>query len=213
MKLRFLVFVFAVLTATSAVAQKNSEPGQLTVAKPPSDGSKSFGMYLNPVVSRISGSADSGPFAFLGTGNTSRIFGGIDYGAYLDFLHSGHTTLGVDMRDVVLHGNSGSDLNSFLVGVRISYKPSSASRWKPYLMPQIGSGRSRSALSPVHKTNVEYGISVGADYRLGKHVDFRALEIGYGSVTAVNSSEFNEPTNIGPVKMINASTGFVFRFP
>jgi hypothetical protein len=213
MKLRFLVFVFAVLAATSAVAQKNSDPGQPTVAKPPSDGSKVFGFYLNPVVSRISGSADTGPFAFLGAGNTSRIFGGIDYGAYFDFLRNGKAMLGIDMRDVVLHGNSGSDLNSFLVGVRISYKPSAGSRWKPYLMPQIGSGRSRSALSPVHKTNVEYGISVGADYRLGKHVDFRALEIGYGSVTTVNSSEFNEPTNIGPVKMINISTGFVFRFP
>jgi len=213
MKLRFLVFVFAVLAATSAVAQKNSDPGQLTVAKPPSDGSKAFGFYLNPVMSRISGSADSGPFAFLGAGNTSRIFGGIDYGAYFDFLRNGKAMLGIDMRDVVLHGNSGSDLNSFLVGVRISYKPSAGSRWRPYIMPQIGSGRSRSALSPVHKTNVEYGLSAGADYRLGKHVDFRALELGYGSVTTVNSSEFNEPTNIGPVKMINISTGFVFRFP
>jgi hypothetical protein len=60
---------------------------------------------------------------------------------------------------------------------------------------------------------VEYGVSVGVDYRLGKHVDFRALELGYGSVTAVNSSEFNQPTNIGPTTIINASTGFVFRFP
>jgi len=213
MKLRFLVFVFAMLAATSAVAQKNVDPGQPTVAKPPSDGSKAFGFYLNPVVSRISGSADSGPFAFLGTGNTSRIFGGIDYGAYYDFLNSGKATLGIDMRDVVLHGNSGSDLNSFLVGVRIAYKPSSSSRWHPYIMPQVGSGRSRSALSPVHKTNVEYGISVGADFKLAKHVDFRALELGYGSVRTINSSEFNEPTNIGSVTTINISTGFVFRFP
>jgi opacity protein-like surface antigen len=208
MKLRFLVFVFAVLAATSAVAQDNTAPAKTANANE----GKTFGIYLNPVVSRISGSADSGPFAFLGTGNTSRIFGGIDYGAFFDFLHNGKATLGVDMRDVVLHGNSGSDLNSFLVGIRIAYKPSSHSRWKPYVMPQIGSGRSRSALSPVHKTNVQYGLSAGADYKLGKFVDFRALEIGYNGVTTVNSSEFNEPTNIGPVKMINASTGFVFHF-
>jgi hypothetical protein len=213
MKLRFLVFAFAILAATSAVAQKDYDPGKPVTAKPPSDGDKAFGLYLNPFMSRISGTADSGPFAFLGTGNTSRIFGGIDYGAYYDFLHSGKAMIGVDMRDVVLHGNSGSDLNSFLVGVRISFKPSPGSRWRPYIMPQAGAGSSRSAQSPIHKTNVEYGLSVGADYRLSKHVDFRAFEVGYGSVTAVNSSEFNQPTNIGPVSLINVSTGFVFRFP
>jgi hypothetical protein len=213
MKLRSLIFVFAMLAATSAVAQKNYDPAQPTVAKPPSDGSKAFGIYLNPVVSNIHGTADTGPFAFLGAGNTSRIFGGVDIGAYYDFLHSGRATLGVDMRDVIQHGNSGSSLDSFMVGVRISYKPSAGSRWRPYIMPQIGSGRSRSALSPVHKTNVQYGVSVGADFRLGKHVDFRAIEIGYGSVTTVNSSEFNQPTNIGAVSMIDVSTGFVFRWP
>ena len=213
MKLRFLVFVFAILAATSILAQKNPDVGQPVTAKPPSDGSKAFGIYLNPIVGRFSSNADSGPFAFLGTGNTSRIFGGIDYGVYYDFLQNGKATLGIDMRDVVEHGNSGSSLNSFMVGVRISYKPSPGSRWRPYIMPQVGSGRSRSALSPIHKTNVEYGVSVGVDYRLGKHVDFRALELGYGSVTAVNSSEFNQPTNIGPTTIINASTGFVFRFP
>jgi len=208
MKLRFLVFVFAILAATSALAQTNSSP-----AKPAGEGEKTFGLYLNPMISRISGTADTGPFAFLGAGNTSRIFGGISFGAYYDFLHNGKATLGVDMRDVDEHGNSGSSLNSFLVGVRISYKPSRDSRWRPYIMPQIGSGRSRSALSPVHKTNVQYGISAGADFRLGKHVDFRALELGYGSVTTVNSAAFGSPTPIPAVKMINASTGFVFRFP
>jgi len=213
MKLRFLVFVFAVLAATSAVAQTSLPPAPPTPSKEAgSNSGKSFGVYLNPVVSNISGSADSGPFAFLGAGNTSRIFGGVDYGAYYDFLRNGKATLGVDMRDVVLHGNSGSDLNSFMVGIRIAYKPSSHSRWKPYVMPQIGSGRSRSALSPVHKTNVQYGLSAGADYKLGKFVDFRALEIGYNSVTAVNSSEFNQPTNIGAVKMLNISSGLVFHF-
>jgi hypothetical protein len=210
MKLRFLVFLFALLAATSALAQDNN----MALPKTANAGEgKIFGFYLNPVVSNMSGSADSGPFAFLGAGNTSRIFGGIDYGAYLDFLHNGRAMLGIDMRDVVLHGNSGSDLNSFLVGLRISYKTSSSSRWRPYVMPQVGSGRSRSALNPVHKTNVQYGLSAGADYRLGKHIDLRVLEIGYGQVTTVNSSEFNQPTNIGPVSMINVSTGFVFRFP
>ena len=206
MKLRFLVFVFAVLAAASAMAQDNPTPASAGEGK-------AFGIYLNPMVSRISGTADSGPYAFLGSGNTSRIFGGIDFGAYYDFLHSGNATIGVDMREVVEHGNSGSSLDNFLVGIRIAYKTTPSSRWHPYLMPQIGSGRSRSSQSPIHKTNVEFGISAGADYKLSKHVDFRALEIGYGSVTTVNSSEFNEPTHIGSVTLLNFSTGFVFRFP
>jgi hypothetical protein len=213
MKLRFLVFMFAILAATSAVAQKNYDPGKPATAKPQSDGDGAFGLYLNPIVSRISGTADSGPYAFLGTGNTSRIFGGVDFGAYYDFLHSGKTTVGIDMRDVTEHGNSGASLNNFLAGVRISYKSNPGSRWRPYLMPQIGSGRSRTAQSPVHKTNVEFGASVGADFRLNRHVDFRAVEIGFGSVTAVNSSEFNQPTHIGAVTLINISSGFVFHIP
>ena len=46
------------------------------------------GVYVNPVVSRISNSvADTGPFAFLGSGQTSQIFGGLDFGAYYDFAH------------------------------------------------------------------------------------------------------------------------------
>ena len=209
MKLKFLVFVFAVMAATSAVAQTDSAPAP---AKETSgEGGKAFGLYLNPVVSRISGTADTGPYAFLGAGNTSRTFGGVDFGAYYDFLHNGKATIGVDMREVIEHGNSGSTLDNFLVGIRIAYKTASNSRWHPYVMPQVGSGRSRSSQSPIHKTNVEFGISVGADYKLSKHVDFRALEIGYGSVTAVNSSEFNEPTHIGSVSLLNFSTGFVFR--
>jgi hypothetical protein len=213
MKLRFLVFTLALLAATSAVAQKNYDPGQPATVKAPGDSDKAFGLYLNPLMSRISlSTADSGPYAFLGTGNTSRIFGGVDFGAYYDFLHEGRAMLGIDMRDVVEHGNSGSSLNSFLVGVRISFKPSAASRFRPYIMPQIGSGRSHSAQSPINKTNVQYGLSAGLDYRMKKHVDFRVFEVGYGSVTAVNSSEFNQPTNIGAASLINVSTGLVFRF-
>src|SRR5471032_1920208 len=100
MKLRFLVFVFAILAATSAVAQKNYDPGKPATAKPAGDSDKAFGLYLNPFMSRIGlSSADSGPYAFLGTGNTSRIFGGIDFGAYYDFLHEGKAMIGIDMRD------------------------------------------------------------------------------------------------------------------
>src|SRR6202044_3444509 len=101
MKLRFLVFVFAILAATSVLAQKDA-----STAKPAGSSEKAFGLYLNPIVGRLSGTAD----------------------------------------------------------------PAENSRWRPYLMPQIGSGRSRSALSPVHKTNVQYGISAGLDYKLSKHV-------------------------------------------
>ena len=169
------------------------------------------GLYFNPIVSRISGTADTGPFAFLGANNTSQVFGGVDFGGYYDFLHSGKASLGVDMRDEIQHGNSAS-LNSFLVGVRLVYHPTD-SRWRPYLQPAIGSGRSRSPLSPVHKTNVEFAVSAGADFALNKHIDFRAIEIGYGSVSTVSSSAFGSPTGIPSVSLVNFSTGFVFRIP
>jgi hypothetical protein len=60
---------------------------------------------------------------------------------------------------------------------------------------------------------VEYVLSGGLDKSLNKHVDFRALEIGYGSVSAVSSSDHNGGTSIPAARVLNFSTGFVFRFP
>lgn len=171
------------------------------------------GLYLNPIVTRASNSvADSGPFAFLGQNSKSGIFGGVDLGGYVDFLHlSPKWVGGIDMRDEIEHSN-GASLNSFLLGFRGVYN-SPTTRWHPYIQPSFGEGRSKPQLSGVHKTKFEYVIAAGADYRLGKHVDFRALEIGYGSADTVSSSQFNSSPSVPAAKLLNFSTGFVFRIP
>jgi hypothetical protein len=169
------------------------------------------GLYLNPIVTHITGTADTGPYAFLGSGSTSQTFGGVDFGGYYDFLHSGKSTLGIDLRDEIEHGNNAS-LNSFLVGIRLSYHPTD-SRWRPYLQPAFGEGRSKSPQSIVHKTKLEVAISAGADYAISKHIDFRAIEIGYGSVGTISSTQVGTPGNIPAVKLLNFSTGLVFRIP
>jgi len=170
------------------------------------------GLYFNPIVSRISISTpDSGPFAFLGQNKTSRIFGGVMLGGYYEFSHQPKFDVGIDLRDEIEHGNSAS-LNSFLIGVRIVSQPLGLGM-KPYLQISGGEGRSSSPLSPVHVTKAEYGAFVGVDKRLGRHVDWRILELGYSSVTTMSSAIYDSSKSIPAAKMINASTGFVFRIP
>lgn len=172
----------------------------------------SGGLYLNPIVTRASNSvADSGPFAFLGQNKTSGIFGGVDLGGYVDFFQAGPLKGGLDFREEIEHAN-GASLDSFLLGLRLVHT-SPTSKWRPYLQPAFGEGRTKPELSDVHKTKFGYAISAGADYPLGRRVDFRAIEIGYGSVTTVSSSQFNSSPSVPAAKLINFSTGFVFRIP
>src|ERR1700684_1031338 len=77
------------------------------------------GLYFNPIVTHVSNSQpDAGPFAFLGQGDTSRIFGRISMGGYIALGHDPRFAFGLDLRDELQHGNSAL-LNSFLVGARI----------------------------------------------------------------------------------------------
>jgi hypothetical protein len=191
MKLRFLVPALALaLTTIAAQAQ--------------------IGLYLNPVVSRVSNStADTGPFAFLGAGKTSQIFGGVDFGGYYEFAHYAKSDVSVDVRDAIQHGNNAA-LNSFLVGIRVAAKPM-AYGLKPYGQLSIGAGTTRSPLSIVHVTKLAYGIYGGVDKPLNKHVDWRILEVSYGSMTTISSSSFGGPTPIPAASVLGFSTGFVFR--
>jgi hypothetical protein len=192
MKLRFLVPALALaLTTIAAHAQ--------------------IGVYVNPVVSRISNSvADTGPFAFLGDGQTSQIFGGVDFGGYYDFAHYSKFDVGADMRDALQHGNSAS-LNSFMVGLRLAAHPM-AFGLKPYGQFSIGAGRTRAPLSAAHLTRTQYGFYGGVDKALNKHVDWRIVEVSYGSVGTISSHTFGGPIAIPSASVLGFSTGFVFRF-
>jgi hypothetical protein len=167
-----------------------------------------IGLYFNPVVSRISNSPDTGPFAFLGDGAASQIFGGVDFGGYYDFVHFAKLDIGADMRDTIQHGNNAS-LNSFTVGIHVAAKPL-AHGLKPYAELSFGDGRTRPPLSTVHVNKLEYDITGGVDRALNRHVDWRIVEIGYGGVTTISSNTFGGP-QIPMAKLLNFSTGLVFR--
>jgi hypothetical protein len=193
MKLKFPVAAFVLaLTTVAAHAQ--------------------LGLYFNPIVSRVGISTpDTGTFAFLGANKTSQIFGGVDYGGYYEFSHQPGLNFGVDARVIDEHGNNAS-LDSFLIGLRVSTRPM-AFNLRPYLQIMGGEGRSKAPQSPVHITKAEYGAFLGLDKKLNQHVDWRVLELGYTSVSTISSATYGGTTPIPAAKLINASTGFVFRFP
>jgi hypothetical protein len=169
------------------------------------------GLYFNPIISRVSNSTpDTGPFAFLGQGGTSKIFGGVDIGGYYTFYKAPGFQISADIRDEIQHSNNAS-LNSFLVGPRVSFNPVAVGI-KPYATLSIGEGRTSSPQSPVKTTKLEYAIFGGLDKPLGKHVDFRIVEIGYGSVTTTSSAIYGGPKPIPSASLLNFSTGFVFKF-
>ncbi|HEY5214289.1 MAG TPA: hypothetical protein VIJ38_14835 [Acidobacteriaceae bacterium] len=192
MKLRFLVPALALaLTTLAAHAQ--------------------IGLYLNPVVSRVSNSTpDTGPFAFLGEGGTSKIFGGVDFGGYYEFAHTPKMDVSVDARDTMQRYSTAS-FTSFMVGPRIQTKPI-AYNLKPYAQLSIGVGRTKAPLSPATVSKLQYGIYVGLDKSIKKHIDWRIIEVSYGSVTTINSQLFRGPTPIPAASVLGFSTGLVFRF-
>lgn len=169
------------------------------------------GVYLNPVFTRISNpTPDNGPFSFLGTGVTSRQFGGLDFGGYYDLTRGPGAKLGVDVRDTIVHGNNAS-LNTFAVGGRIE-AASITHGLRPYAEVSVGAGRSKAVHATIHSTGFAFGIFGGLDLSLSRHVDFRVVELEYGTVTTANSSMVGQPPPIGASRQISVSSGLVFRF-
>ncbi len=193
MKLRFVVPALALAITTMAAHAQ-------------------VGIYVNPVVSRISNStADTGPFAFLGSGKTAQTFGGIDFGAYYDFEHFSKVDAGIDVRDAFEHGNNAS-LNSFLLGPRVAVKPMSFGGLKPYAQFLVGAARTKPPKSNAHINRLQYEVLVGVDKALAKRVDWRIVELSYGSADTISSQTFGGPTPIPAARILTVSTGFVFRF-
>src|SRR6201996_7825791 len=88
------------------------------------------GVYINPVVTRISNSTpDTGPFSFLGNGVTSRTFGGLDFGGYYDLTHGPGPRFGVDLCETMVHAANAS-LSTFSVAGRV--EAPSVYRVRPY---------------------------------------------------------------------------------
>ena len=213
MKLQLLVVCLAfALTNIAALAQDNPSTVNASTASTTGIGSTDIGLYVNPIGIGISNSkADTGVFAFLGDGVTQRTFYGAAIGGYVNFFHAQKYDAGIDLRDIIVSGN-GAHLNSFLVGGRIAAKPL-AEKFKPYAQLSVGVGSSKAPHSPIKINRFQYGIYGGLDYTLAKHVDFRAFELGYGSVSTINSGNFNGTTSFSASSLFSVSTGLVFRVP
>jgi hypothetical protein len=169
------------------------------------------GVYINPVFNRISNTnPDTGPFAFLGDGATSRIFGGVDFGAYYNISHGPGAKFGVDVRDTTVHANN-AGLNVFSVAFRLESAPLGRGI-RPYVQVAAGAATSKAQQSLIHTTRGMFGVFGGIDYPLSRHVDFRIVELGYGSVTTQNSNIYGGPLPIGASRMVHVSSGLVFRF-
>ena len=197
MKLRSLVpAVVLVLSATASQAQSQGN----------------FGLYLNPYFTHITNSqVDPTTSSFLGPNNTSRMFYGFQMGGYYDFLHSGPLTAGFTMRFSDLHGNNAA-FRDFQVGLRAAGQV--GTRLRPYAEVTIGDGNTKPEKASVRVNKAAYAVYGGVDYSLAKHIDLRAIEVGYGSVSTASQSTVGAGAgaNYPASKLLSFSSGFVFRF-
>jgi hypothetical protein len=212
MKLQHLATV--VLLSLTTVAFQHQTQAQSTasqIADSPAQGN--FGLYLNPIAIRASNSVkDTGPYAFLGENSTSQVFYGYNFGAFYDFFHSGSLATGFEMRFSDLHANNAM-MRNFLVGIRVSGQPTHRPL-KPYLQLSVGEGTTKAPKSTVHVSKLDYAVFGGLDYTLARHVDLRAIEIGYGSLTTVSTATVGAGGSfaIPASTMLHFSSGLVFRF-
>ncbi len=169
------------------------------------------GLYLNPVATHVHiGTADSGVFSFLGDNTTSRWFGGVDFGGYYDFFHAEKFDAGVDLRESILHGNNAA-LNEFSVAARIAGKPVRYGI-RPYGQLGIGAGSTHAPHSTITTTKITWAVTGGLDYPIAKHVDFRAIELSYGTLQTMSSQIERANTSIPSASLFTLSSGLVFRF-
>lgn len=175
-----------------------------------------IGVYVNPIATRVSNSQpDTGQFAFLGAGNTSQVFWGANIGGYYDFAHGKNVDVGIDLRDSIQGWNTGR-MNNFLIGARVVATTISP-KWRPYVELSGGVGTTRAPHQSIKTSRARYGIFAGADYKLGRYVDARVFEIGYGSLTTTSSAAVpnvpigNPNPNYPSSGLLSFSAGLVFR--
>jgi hypothetical protein len=192
MKLRFLVSTIALAVSTLAAHAQ-------------------IGVYLNPVFTHVTNStADHGTFAFLGDGKTAQTFGGVAFGGYYMAAHTDLLDAGVDVREEIQHGNNAA-LDSFLIGPRVVFKPT-VWEMKPYVQVSVGAAHTHSPQSTLAATRLTYEGMVGLDRPIARHIDFRVVEVAYGSATTINSSIYQAGPSIPAARLLSFSSGLVFRF-
>lgn len=201
MKLRHLASAVLLLaTAAAAFAQDKAQP------------QTNFGLYFNPMATRISDSqADNTSFSFLGLNTTSRMFWGFQMGGYYNFFHSGALSAGPTVRFSDQHGNN-AGIRDFQVGVRVA--GAVGDRLHPYLEATVGDGNTKPEKATARINKAAYAIYGGVDYSFARHVDFRAIEVGYGSLSTASQSTIGAGNGASypAAKLLSFSSGLVFRF-
>jgi hypothetical protein len=196
MKLRLFVLL-AGLTVMTAAAQAQ------------------IGVYFAPTFTRVSNSTpDPGVFAFLGQNKTSQVFSGIGFGAFDQFAHTPLLDAGVDLR-VNIQKGANAHLNDFLLGARVAFHPF-VMPLKPYVEVLGGVGGTRAATNPIYQNRATYEGLAGVEYKLAKHIDWRVVEVGYQSLSTINTPAVTKVTASslpGASTLLNFSTGFVFTIP
>ena len=206
MKLRYLATV-VVLVLTTVASHAQSQPQTQTQTQ------GNFGLYLDPIAIHVSNPVlDTSSFAFLGQQSTGRTFWGVDLGGYYDFFHSGKIDVGADLRGTDLRANNAA-LKELLIGIRVSGKPFTRP-FRPYAQASIGGGYTKAPTSIVTVRKVDYRVAGGLDYTLQRHIDYRIIEVGYGSLETISSGTIGGGGDVAfPAShMLSFSTGLVFRF-
>ncbi len=137
------------------------------------------------------------------SGSSTTFYGG-GGGIYNDFLHAGPVHAGVDLR-----GGYGAATNlayrDFLAGVRVGVKLPVVGL-RPYAQGSVGIGGTKvtgptaAGIVPVWNNKLLGVGFLGVDVTVLPHVDWRAVELGFGRINGLSANEFK------------ASTGVVLRF-
>lgn len=169
-----------------------------------------FQGYFNPIVTRASNSQpDNGTFAFLGVGNTSALRGGVSIGSSYMFQGGPGVRFGIDVRDE-WQGGSNALLNSFLIGARAAGHL--GERWKPYAQLSGGVGTTRAPFTRVRTSKAMAKVYGGLDFTINRHLDFRAVEVGFGTLTTASSAQYNSTLSYPSSKLLSFSSGLVVNF-
>lgn len=199
------------LAMFGAAAQAQDNP--IAVAQgAPSPYRNDMGLYVQPVFSFIHNSeADTGSFAFLGEGKNSQWFRGAALGFQDEFYHAGANNFGFDMRLNFQRGNDAA-MDTFLVGLR--YSRTTDGKLRPFAELLGGVGGTSSPFNAHRVTRPMFQVSVGADYPVFKHLDWRVAEVSYGQVRTIGADAFlgTDVHNRPAAQVIGIGSGLVVRF-
>ena len=157
------------------------------------------GVYGILSATRVSNpsSAQSNTYGGTNTGYWTTGGGG---GVYYDAIHLGPVSLGLDLR-----GTSASKAKTILGGVRVAAHPPILPI-KPYIEGLVG----RTTTTNIYNNSAAdftYQFVGGIDYTIIPHLDFRAIEIGGGSIpTGISTAP------VGTRTVVTISSGIAVHF-